>query len=144
MFPSGTNTPDGSSSTPSDRNTLEIEKITTSSRSVADYLKEKLKAKFSESVSLTPPNKENVDDYGDTPYDAPRSGLGSFSWMKTKDFDGLEIRSSVVAATSTATLPGWHSLHVANDLEVAEEKHKSKAKKGTRGKKRAEALGVNR
>lgn len=120
---------------------------------MADYLKEKLKAKFSESASSTPSNKEIVDDYGDTPYDAPRGGLGSFSWMKTKGFDRLikeEIRSyrppsSLVAATSTATLPGWHSLHIANDLEVAEEKHKSKDKKRTKEKKRAkEACGVNR
>jgi len=82
---------------------------------VADYLKEKLKAKCSESAVSTPPNKENVDDYGDTPYYAPRSGLGSLSWMKTKDFNGLikdEIRSSR-----------------SHDLEVAEEKHKSKSKR---------------
>jgi len=97
---------------------------------VADYLKEKLKAKCSESAVSTPPNKENMDDYGDTPYDAPRSGLGSLSWMKTKDFNGLitdEIRSSR-----------------SHDFEVTEEKHKSKSQKKTRRLKHAEALGVNR
>ena len=97
---------------------------------MADYLKEKLKAKSSESASSTPPNKENVGDYGDTPYDTPRSGLGSLSWIKTKDFNGL-IKDEIRSSTS-------------HDLEVAEEKHKSKSKKTTRRGKHAEALGVSR
>ena len=56
-------------------NELEIEKITTSTKSVADYFKEKLNARpFSSStiISASTPSRDSYDSY-----DAPRMGLGS-------------------------------------------------------------------
>lgn len=76
---SSSTTPDGSN-TPTPKDTHEsLEKLTTSTKSLADYLKDKLAAKKSPlstlphlSTSSTPPNTETGRD----DYDTPRGGLG--------------------------------------------------------------------
>ncbi|KAG6920020.1 hypothetical protein DXG01_010088 [Tephrocybe rancida] len=74
---SGSGTPLGGKLTPLDDDTITLEKLTTSTKSVADYFKEKLLAKSFKSGTQTPttPLPEAVNQ--EEPYDAPRGGLGA-------------------------------------------------------------------
>jgi len=67
--PSESVTPDGELTTLDDDVTA---KITTSSKSVADYFKEKLLSRTSTRIN----NKSDIDDDG---FDTPRGGIGSRS-----------------------------------------------------------------
>ncbi len=68
-------TPDGQLTTLDDDATAEnMTKITTSSKSVADYFKEKLLSRTSSSTRIN--SKSDIDEDG---FDAPRGGIGSRS-----------------------------------------------------------------
>jgi Pin2-interacting protein X1 len=68
-------------------NELEMEKITTSTKSVADYFKEKLDARsFSSTVvSASTPSRDSYDTY-----DTPRMGLGSRARLENLTTIGVE------------------------------------------------------
>ncbi|KAG6857727.1 hypothetical protein H0H87_004143 [Tephrocybe sp. NHM501043] len=96
---SGAGTPVGGKLTPLDDGTVTLEKLTTSTKSVADYFKEKLLAKTSKSGTQTPTmprtdivvkQEEEEEDSSDAPrgLGAPRMGLGS----KTESLDSESQR----------------------------------------------------
>ena len=72
-------------------NELEIEKITTSTKSVADYFKEKLDAR---SFSSTIVSASTQSRDSDTSYDTPRMGLGSRARLETLTAIGEVDRES--------------------------------------------------
>ncbi|KAF5385932.1 hypothetical protein D9615_002299 [Tricholomella constricta] len=103
---SGSGTPVGKL-TPLDDGTTTLEKLTTSTKSVADYFKEKLLAKVSMSGSGTPVML-GTDTKMEDSYAAPRGGLGS-SRLKSGTIDesidsqsqriGLSKYSSLMSST---------------------------------------------
>jgi Pin2-interacting protein X1 len=72
---SGSGTPSGKLTSPDDKLTLET--LTTSTKSVADYFRDKLLAKSS-AKSGTPTPLTPLTEYEADAHDAPRGGLGSF------------------------------------------------------------------
>ncbi|KAG6889113.1 hypothetical protein C0995_003682 [Termitomyces sp. Mi166 len=70
---SGSETPADGKLTPIEDDTITLEKLTTSTKSVADYFKEKLLAKSSKSGTQSPLTPHFKED----PYDTPRGGLGA-------------------------------------------------------------------
>jgi Pin2-interacting protein X1 len=102
-----------------------LEKLTTSTKSVADYFKDKLLAKAGKSGSATPTPFEAIKTEMD--YDAPRGGLGSSRVkLEPKEDDpvdppvrmGLSKLSSMMASSffSAST-----SVLVTEDVKVEEE-----------------------
>jgi len=75
-----------------DTSTLEVEKITTSTKSVADYFKEKLQARAGikkEDSSATPSSSNSSAEDIDA-YDMPRMGLGS-SRIRTEIYAEVKV-----------------------------------------------------
>jgi Pin2-interacting protein X1 len=119
-----TSVPDSFSPTPFDSTTgtpaeegLKLQKLTTSSKSVMDYFKEKLYAKSNAAVAssssmlgpsstmIARPMRDDYDDYDDR----PRGGLGlgagpSLGFGETygsmKDLEALELRSEATISTT--------------------------------------------
>ncbi|PPQ62945.1 hypothetical protein CVT24_006185 [Panaeolus cyanescens] len=141
---------------------LEIDKITTSTKSVADYFKEKLKAKSTPAVSSS---SDSSDSPADEDYEAPRMGLGAsklrFEISSSSTTEHAETRSlsafaslksaSLLAsfsAASSTTQMSFYKEAVETDMDVdeesspkivevveAEEKTSGKKKKDKKGRK---------
>lgn len=115
---------------------------------MADYLKAKLKAKFSES--------ENVD-YSGTSYDTPRGGLGSSTWIKTETFingaeeigpSGCRLKNASPSVSATSMVAFLNSpssqVKMPSDIvesEIIEKEHKDRARKRRKERKRDNAKG---
>ncbi|KAJ6495678.1 hypothetical protein C8R47DRAFT_1318481 [Mycena vitilis] len=124
-----------------------LEKLTTSTKSVADYFKDKLLAKASKSGSSTPTPLEAIKTEID--YDAPRGGLGSSRVkLEPKDEDdppvrmGLSKLSSMMAASffsaSTSATVAENVKVEEEDMQVDEKRDSSVKKQQTdkKGKRR--------
>jgi Pin2-interacting protein X1 len=84
---------------------LTIEKITTSTKSVADYFKDKLLAKSSKLSSATPistPEYEVVHEQDS--YDTPRRGLGSSHFPRDKREDPLDTETRRMGISKLSSL----------------------------------------
>ena len=144
---SGTTTPYPTTSipeTPSDspaEDGVKLQELTTSSKSVMEYFKEKLKAKSNAAVSTTTPSKEEEEGYDDR----PRAGLGLGA---SRAFGvGLWTRAQV---DDMATSPGPDVVVAASDerqdvegkeeAEVAAESVEKKKKRKEKKEKRKEVV----
>lgn len=133
ITPSGSATPQGQLTTVDDD--IVGERITTSTKSVADYFKEKLLSKSSgQSGSMTP-------DTPDDAYDTPRGGLGSSRFKmdsgETTLNDGMSKFASLMsstflaAASSAASAPSIPP----NNQEKAETDDGDRSRKQKKDKK---------
>lgn len=127
-----------------------IEKLTTSTKSVADYFKEKLLVRATQSESTTPVSQRDA-------YDLPRGGLGSGRARFEIQEDDSEVgarhvgiskfsslmSSSFLAATSTLSTPpektqsedvATTQLDMVEEEQTSEEKRKKK--KGDKDEKK--------
>ncbi|KAJ4467762.1 hypothetical protein J3R30DRAFT_3565569 [Lentinula aciculospora] len=95
--PAAVATPSGTL-TPLDQDVAGLEKLTTSTKSVSDYFKERLLAKTSGKSSLIIPTEK--DDSNDNSEGPPRAGLGS-SLTREEDFD--DAPHGGLGSTRTAT-----------------------------------------
>lgn len=109
--PASTSTTTSGSGTPLEDGLLSLEKLTTSTKSVADYFKEKLLARSSTTAMFCTP-QQDVQTDNDT-HDTPRRGLGSSCLqVETRgEFDaetqriGISKFSSLMSSTFLATAP---------------------------------------
>lgn len=131
-----------------------IEKLTTSTKSVADYFKEKLLVRATQSESTTPISEQDA-------YDLPRSGLGSGRARFEIQEDDSEMgarrvglskfsslmSSQFLAATSTLSTPpeitesedvATAQLDTVEEEQTSEEKRKKK--KGDKDEKKEKKL----
>lgn len=97
-------------------NEIEIEKITTSTKSVADYFKEKLNSRsFSSAIVSAPTSSRNSDDS----YDTPRMGLGSRARLENLTAIGEVERESQRMGLST--FPAFSSSSLAFEKTLKDE-----------------------
>ncbi|KAJ7128989.1 hypothetical protein C8R43DRAFT_1026752 [Mycena crocata] len=136
-------TPQGSLTTYDDE--VPLEKLTTSTKSVADYFKDKLLAKAGKSGSTTP--TPPVDVKTEMDYDAPRVGLGSSRVkLEPKDEDsvdpparmGLSKLSSMMASAFFSPSTSVLVAEEAVTVKVEEEEEKIKEKLDKKQKRRSE------
>ncbi|KAG5645428.1 hypothetical protein DXG03_006252 [Asterophora parasitica] len=141
---SGSGTPAGGKLTPLDDGTVTLEKLTTSTKSVADYFKEKLLAKSSSksgSGSVTPgtPVEEEEEPYEDA---APRGGLGS-SRLKVEvaeeslDSQSQRIGLSKFSSLMTSTFLSATTLLTPSELATPATEEPIKKEKKQKEKKRS-------
>ena len=97
-------------------NEIEIEKITTSTKSVADYFKEKLNSRsFSSTIVSAPTSSRNSDES----YDTPRMGLGSRARLENLTAIGEVERESQRMGLST--FPAFSSSSLAFEKTLKDE-----------------------
>ncbi|KAJ7594625.1 hypothetical protein C8J56DRAFT_1161211 [Mycena floridula] len=99
---------------------ISLEKLTTSTKSVADYFKERLQAKQQPQRPV-----EDVDDDDD---DAPRGGLGS---SRMRDTGIMSTFSSLLSSTILSTIPSSEP-----EPELSEKEKKKKDKEERRERRR--------
>jgi Pin2-interacting protein X1 len=129
---------------------LEIEKITTSTKSVADYFKEKLNTRsFSSTiVSASTPSRDSDDSY-----DTPRMGLGSRARLENLTAIGQVERetqrmglstfpafSSSLASEKTLEEEGSATIQMNANLHFQARDSKKKEEKKTTAKTKDEAM----
>ncbi|KAJ7690703.1 hypothetical protein B0H17DRAFT_1331341 [Mycena rosella] len=133
IAPTPSNTPtsraEGSLTTYEDG--VPLEKLTTSTKSVADYFKDKLLAKAGKSGSATPTPSDDIKNESD--YDAPRGGLGSSRVkVELKDEDdvdpparmGLSKLSSMLSSSFFSASTSGLATEIAVAVKVEEEEVK--------------------
>ncbi|KDR75259.1 hypothetical protein GALMADRAFT_140787 [Galerina marginata CBS 339.88] len=138
-----------------DTDGLEIEKITTSTKSLAEYFKEKLASKSGGSSTPTTPSSNSRAEEDDS-YDTPRIGLGASRvrlqvHSETEIVDeatqrmGLSKFSSLMSSSFLASTSSFVVKDEAEELivpasDVEPERKREKKEKG-KGKKNAEEEG---
>ncbi|KAJ7502893.1 hypothetical protein B0H11DRAFT_1986818 [Mycena galericulata] len=109
-----------------------LEKLTTSTKSVADYFKDKLLAKAGKSGSATPTSCEDIKSEMD--YDTPRGGLGS-SRIKVEpkeDSPPARMGSKLSTMMASSFFAASSSVLVKEEVVVVEEVTVEKKKKKKR------------
>lgn len=86
--------------TPLDDGSVTLEKLTTSTKSVADYFKEKLRAKSSKSGVAAPFSEDKREDS----YDTPRGGLGSSRYRPETNQESLDSESQRIGLSKFSSL----------------------------------------
>ncbi|GLB37379.1 putative glycine rich nucleic binding domain containing protein [Lyophyllum shimeji] len=113
---SGSGTPAGKL-TPLDDGSVTLEKLTTSTKSVADYFKEKLLAKTSKSGTATPPTPSSDEKLVD-PYDAPRRGLGSSRLRLDTKQESLDSETQKIGLSKFSALMSSTFLSATTPLSL--------------------------
>ncbi|RDB24746.1 Protein PXR1 [Hypsizygus marmoreus] len=117
---SGLGTPLGKLTSLEEDGTVTLEKLTTSTKSVADYFKEKLLAKSSKSgtaTPLTPQSELPEDSWNNT----PRGGLGSSRLLLETKQESLDLESQRIGISKFSSLMSSTFLSTTFSLSTSSE-----------------------
>lgn len=122
-----------------------LEKLTTSTRSMADYFKDRLREKNGESSAPTSPDS-SAEDGKDESYDAPRGGLGSSRLTVEKKDDkitkmglGMSKFESLMSGAFMASLAAPVDPTKETGDKITEDEAEKKAQRKAEKKAKREA-----